>query len=85
MEFVKLGGKISPHAENFPEFMRLRVIIVNPSNDEIEVCKRYFPENEVAYAIHTATCFKTNAILISDDGHFDLIRQSGLISDVSQM
>jgi len=49
--------------------MRLRVIIVNPSNEEIKVCRQYFPENEVADAVHAATCLKTNAVLITNDKH----------------
>jgi len=66
-------------AENFLEFMRLRVTIINPSDDEIRMCRQYFPESEVADAVHAATCLKTNAVLITDDKHFDLIRKAGLI------
>lgn len=66
-------------AENFLEFMRLRVIIVNPSDEEIKVCRQYFPENEVADAIHAATCLKTNSVLITNDKHFDPIKKAGLI------
>ncbi|AKG91333.1 putative nucleic acid-binding protein, contains PIN domain [Geoglobus ahangari] len=66
-------------AENFLEFMRLRVIIVNPSDEEIKVCRQYFPENEVADTIYAATCLKTNAVLITNDKHFDSIRKAGLI------
>ncbi|WP_456477699.1 PIN domain-containing protein [Geoglobus ahangari] len=59
--------------------MRLRVIIVNPSDGEIKVCRQYFPENEVADAVHAATCLKTNAVLITNDKHFDPIKKAGLI------
>ncbi len=53
-------GWTKTDVEDFLEFMRLRVIIVNPSDEEIKVCKKYFPENEVADAVHAATCLKTN-------------------------
>ncbi len=66
-------------AENFLEFMRLRVTIINPSDDEIRMCRQYFPGSEVADAVHAATCLKTNAVLITNDKHIDLIRKAGLI------
>ncbi len=66
-------------AENFLEFMRFRITIVNPSDDVIRTCMQYFPENKVADAVHAATCLKTNAVLITDDKHFDLIGKAGLI------
>ncbi len=67
------------YAENFLEFMELRVIIANPPDEEIKVCMQYFPENEVGDAVHAATCLKTNAILITNDKHFDPIKKAGLI------
>ncbi|AGK61170.1 putative nucleic acid-binding protein, contains PIN domain [Archaeoglobus sulfaticallidus PM70-1] len=76
-EYEKYGKAFD--AENFLEFLKLRVIIVNPSDEEIKACKEYFPENEVADAIHTATCLKTNAVLITNDKHFDPIKKVGLI------
>ena len=38
-------------AENFLEFIRLRITVVNPSDDEIRVCRQYFSESEVADVI----------------------------------
>lgn len=66
-------------AENFLEFLKLRVVIVNPSDDEVKVCRQYFPEDEIADAVHAATCLKTGAILITNDKHFEAIKKAGLV------
>jgi len=66
-------------AENFLEFLKIRVTVVNPSDDEIRVCKQHFSESEVADMIHAATCLKTNSVLITNDKHFDRIKKAGLI------
>ncbi|MBO8180634.1 MAG: PIN domain-containing protein [Archaeoglobus sp.] len=73
-------------AESFLEFLKLRVVIVNPSDEEVKVCRQYFPENEIADAVHAATCLKTDAILITNDKHFDAIKKAGLIEvwDISE-
>lgn len=66
-------------AEGFFEFLKSRVNIVNPSGDEIEVCKQYFPEKELADAVHAATCLKAKAVLITNDRDFEKIKKAGLI------
>ncbi|WP_318249228.1 hypothetical protein [Geoglobus acetivorans] len=43
------------------------------------MCRQYFPENEVADAVHAAKCLKTNAVPITNDKHFDPIKKAGLI------
>lgn len=67
------------YAESFLEFLKLRVKIINPSDEEVEVCRRYFPESEIADAVHAATCLKANAVLITNDKHFDPIKKAGII------
>ena len=73
-------------AESFLEFLKLRVVIVNPSDEEVKLCRQYFPEDEIADAVHAATCLKTDAILITNDKHFDAIKKAGLIEvwDISE-
>ena len=66
-------------AEEFLDFLRLRIIVINPSIDEIKRCKPYFPENEYADVIHAATCLKADAVLITNDRHFDRIKEAKLI------
>ncbi len=58
-EYEKYVKELS--AEDFFEFLKIRVNVFNPSKDEIEKCKRYFP-GEVGDVIHAATCLKTSAL-----------------------
>lgn len=65
-----------------PEFFELKhsvVIIDNPSEEYVSDCKQYFPKNEMADAVHAATCLQSNAVLISNDKHFDKIRKLKII------
>ena len=56
-----------------------RSILIDPSIDSLLICRRFLPESEFADAVHAATCFEAGAILISNDAHFDKIRESELI------
>ena len=56
-----------------------RIELVEPKREHLEACKQYFPEGEHADLYHAATCLKTGATLISNDKHFDRIRQAGII------
>jgi hypothetical protein len=56
-----------------------RSILIDPSMDSIRICMRFIPENEFADAVHAATCLEAGAILISNDAHFDEIKESELI------
>jgi len=76
-EYEKYARELN--AEEFLEFLKLRTVISNPSKNEIEKCKPYFPENEAADVVHAATCLKAKAILITNDRHFDKIKETGLI------
>ncbi|HEC86493.1 MAG TPA: type II toxin-antitoxin system VapC family toxin [Thermoplasmatales archaeon] len=76
-EYEKYSKELS--AEEFLEFLKVRVSVVNPSENEIEKCKSYFPENEMADVVHAATCLKKRAILITNDRHFEKIKEAGLI------
>jgi len=76
-EYEKYAKELN--AEEFLEFLKIRVNVFNPSKSEIERCKPYFPEEEIADVIHAATCLKTNAILITNDRDFDEIKKAGLI------
>lgn len=66
-------------ASEFFELIQSVVIIVNPSEEYVSECKQYFPKNEMADAVHAATCLQSNAILISNDKHFDKIKEMKII------
>lgn len=76
-EYEKYARELN--AGEFLEFLKTRVNVSNPSKSEIEKCKQYFLEEEIANIIHAATCLKTGAILITNDRDFDEIKKAGLI------
>jgi len=43
------------------------------------ICKSYIDTPDKADVLHAATCLQTNAILITNDHHFDRIRDEGII------
>lgn len=59
-------------------YLSRRVIINNPIEGEISKCAPFF-ENAIADMIHAATCLGTDAILITNDRHFDKIKTARII------
>ncbi|MDD2251669.1 MAG: hypothetical protein PHQ10_01720 [Dehalococcoidales bacterium] len=39
----------------------------------------FFPESELSDIVHAATCLYTDAILITNDAHFNKIKQAEII------
>ncbi len=76
-EYSKFASELG--ASEFFELIHSVVIIVNPSEEYVSDCKQYFPKNEMADAVHAATCLQSNAVLISNDKHFDKIREMKII------
>lgn len=76
-EYCKFALQLG--ASEFFELIHSVVIIVNPSEEYITDCKQYFPKNEMADAVHAATCLQSNAVLISNDKHYDTIRNMKII------
>jgi len=63
------------------DLLKKRIIEINPSQDEITICEGYFqdPAKQAADIVHAATCLYTKSILITNDKHFDKIRDAGII------
>ena len=76
-EYSKFSSELG--APEFFELIHSGVIIENPSEEYVSDCKQYFPKNEMADAVHAATCLQYNAVLISNDKHFDKIRGMKII------
>ena len=66
-------------ARGFFDLIRRRVITIEQRDEDILKCKPYFPAGSRADVVHAATCLHTGAILISNDSHFDSIKDSGII------
>ncbi len=60
-------------------YLKKAVIQVNPSQEEIDTCAAFFPESELSDIVHAATCLYADAILISNDNHFNRIKKAGII------
>ena len=45
----------------------------------LRICKLYFPEDELIDIYHAATCLQEGAILITNDRHFDKIKDEKII------
>jgi len=52
---------------------------IDPGPESVQTCKPYFPGTEASDIVHAATCLEAGAILITNDRHFDRIRDAGLI------
>ena len=52
---------------------------MNPSQEEIDTCAAFFPESELSDIVHAATCLYTDAILITNDNHFNKIKKAKII------
>ena len=53
--------------------------IAGVDEEAVARCRPYLPDEEAADVIHAATCLQAGAILISNDGDFDRIRDAGII------
>ena len=49
--------------------------VVDVDEKYLRLCKSYFPEDELIDIYHAATCLQTDAILITNDRHFDKISE----------
>jgi predicted nucleic acid-binding protein len=56
---------------------RTRVVAV--ARNFVKVCARYVTTTDLADVMHAATCLQERAILISNDRHFDRIRDAGVL------
>ncbi len=66
-------------ADAFLKILQSKVVVIEQSEDDILICKPFFPPTEGADIVHAATCLHAGAILISNDAHFKRIKEEGLI------
>jgi len=53
--------------------------VVEVDEKFLRICKLYFPEDELIDIYHAATCLQEGAILITNDRHFDKIKDEKII------
>ena len=61
------------------DYLKKSIIQVNPSQEEIDACAAFFPESELSDIVHAATCLYADAILITNDNHFNKIKKAEII------
>ncbi len=76
-EFERYAEKFD--ASDLLALLKLKIIVIEQSEEDVAACKPFFSSGEAADTVHAATCLHTGAILISNDTHFDRIRDAGII------
>lgn len=53
--------------------------IVEVQENFLKICRSYIETPDKADILHAASCLQTNAVLISNDHHFNRVRDEGII------
>ena len=53
--------------------------VIDVDEKFLRLCKSFFPENQLIDIYHAATCLQKGAVLITNDRHFDRIRNEKII------
>ena len=77
-EYEKYAQQLE--AEYIFSYLKSRIILIDVSEEKVQECRPFFPESQFSDAVHAATCLQSGAILITNDKHFDNIKDVGLIS-----
>ncbi len=56
-----------------------RIRIVQVARNYVTICARYLATPDPADILHAATCLQEQATLVSNDKHFDRIRDEGIL------
>lgn len=77
LEYERYAGALGTY--ELLDYLEKSVVQVSPSQKEIDACAAFFPESELSDMVHADTCLYADAILISNDHHFDKIKEAGII------
>jgi len=78
-EYRKYAGNLGDYGQLLLDQLLQEVVVLDISNDAIAQCKPLFPDGQEADTLHAATCLSADGILISNDRHFEKIRQARMI------
>lgn len=78
-EYRKYAGRFGQNGPILLDRLLEKVAVLDISDDVIVQCIPFFPEEEVADVLHAATCLYAGGTLISNDRHFEKIKQSEII------
>ncbi len=79
-EFIKYAEEFkSETASAILAALLDKMELVHVSDNFIIICKNYIKTPNLADIVHAAACLKTDAVLISNDKHFNKIKDKGII------
>ncbi len=78
-EYRKYAGDLGENSQLLLRYLLQKVVVLEISDEVIAVCLPFFPEGQYADVLHAATCLSAGGTLISNDSHFEKIRNAGII------
>ena len=84
---VYLAEEMARYSEVYPSETAVWLLMALASKMEIiqveekylKICRGYLGTDDLSDIYHAALCLQTDSVLVSDDGHFDGIRDEGII------
>jgi len=62
------------------EALASKMKLIEVEEKYLKICKEYMGTNDLSDVYHAAACLHTGSAMISDDGHFNRIRDEGIIN-----
>lgn len=78
-EYKKYERGLGDYGQHLLDQLLRKVIVLEISDDFIAQCMPFFSEGQEADILHASTCLSAGGILISNDQHFEKIRQARMI------
>lgn len=78
-EYRKYASELGDYGQLLLDQLLHKVVVLEISDEVITRCKPLFPEGQDADILHAATCLSAGGILISNDRHFDKIKEARII------
>ena len=57
-----------------------RITLVQVEERYVTICKKFMGTMDPADVVHAATCLQTDAVLVTNDKHFDVIKDAKVIT-----
>ena len=73
----------SETASSLLEAIAAKMSVVGVEVRFLRICREYMGATDLSDVYHAAACLQTNSTLISDDHHFDRVRDEGVIKVLS--
>jgi predicted nucleic acid-binding protein len=70
----------SETAASLLEALASKIEIIKVEAIYLKICRGYVGTRDLSDVFHAAACLQSGSVLISDDRHFDRIRDEGIIS-----